>query len=192
MPVLSSLNLSASEQSTLKKMVWQVLHKAVSDKSLFMPDPPESPLLLTAAACFVTLYINGQLRGCIGTYSAERPLWENVCTYSYYSACEDRRFNPLREDELSELQFEISILSEPTAITNNGEQDLLHQLSVGIDGLILKEGHRSALFLPSVWHSLTTPYSFLQALKQKGGWDKYYWSTNIKLSRFTAFVIKSD
>ena len=189
MPVSSFTNLNSAEQSELKRLVIQVLSDAVISKSLQLPDEPKYPALLTPAACFVTLYIGQELRGCIGTYGADQALWLNVCRYSYYSAFEDRRFFPLTEEELEDIRFEISILSELEPITNNGEKALLQQLQVGVDGLLLKEKPRSAIFLPSVWDSLTTPSEFVQALKRKGGWPADYWSSNIELFKFSTFAI---
>ena len=189
MPVSSFTNLNCAEQSELKRLVIQVLSDALIHKSLQFPCAPESPKLLAPAACFVTLYIGQQLRGCIGTYAADQALWFNVCRYSYYSAFEDRRFPPLTKEELVSIRFEISILSELEKITNNGEYALLQQLQAGDDGLLIKEPPRSAIFLPSVWRSLTTPSDFLQALKQKGGWASDYWSLGIELFRFSTFVI---
>lgn len=192
MPASSYINLSREEQAELKQLVWQALAKAVEYRSPLQPAPPKSPALLTPRACFVTLYVDKQLRGCIGTYAAEKSLWQNVCEYSYYSACEDRRFAPLEKEELPDLSFEISVLSELQPLQNDGEQALLEQLQVGIDGLLLKDGYRSAIFLPTVWQSLPTPESFVQALKQKGGWSQEYWSDAIKIFRFKAFVIKGE
>jgi AmmeMemoRadiSam system protein A len=192
MPVSSCINLSAAEQSELKTLVRQVLNDAVTYKKLIIPTAPTSAHLLVPRACFVTLYSGQELRGCIGTYRAEQPLWQNVCQYSYYSACEDRRFARLAVSELDNIRFEISILSELLPMQNNGEQALLQQLEVGVDGLLLKENSRRAIFLPSVWQTLTTPNKFVQALKQKGSWPENYWSKGIQLYRFTATVIEGS
>ncbi|MCW8995990.1 MAG: AmmeMemoRadiSam system protein A [Psychromonas sp.] len=189
MPVSSSIKLHQAEQNALKRLVRQVLSDAVVKQSLCFPAAPQYPALLVPAACFVTLYRAGQLRGCIGTYAADQALWFNVCRYSYYSAFEDRRFPPLSKQELDDIHFEISVLSELEAIPNEGEQALLQQLQVGKDGLLLKEKARSAIFLPSVWHSLSTPLAFLQALKHKGGWAADYWSANMELFKFSTFTI---
>lgn len=190
MPVSFYISLSNEEQAELKQLVWQVLDKAVEDRTLLQPGRPTSPALLVPRACFVTLYVDKQLRGCIGTYAAEKSLWQNVCDYSYYSACEDRRFAPLQKRELPTLSFEISVLSALQPLANNGERALLEQLRVGIDGLLLKDSYHSAIFLPSVWDSLKTPGEFVRALKQKGGWSQDYWHKDIKIFRFEAFVIE--
>ncbi|WP_028863600.1 AmmeMemoRadiSam system protein A [Psychromonas aquimarina] len=191
MPVSFSINFTTAEQNELVNLVKQVLETTTREHTLVLPEPPVSAALLTRRACFVTLYINKQLRGCIGTYGVEKPLWLNVCEYSYYSACQDRRFVPVQSNELPYLSFEISVLSELEPLKNSGEQALLKELKVGSDGLLLKEeGGRSAIFLPTVWHSLPTPITFVQALKQKGGWHRNYWSEDLKLYRFSTFVIE--
>ena len=191
MPVSSVIKLRAEEQAELIALVWQVLNKAVTEKVLILPTAPKTQRLLVPAACFVTLYVKQQLRGCIGTYVAGNPLWYNVCEYSYRSACCDPRFKPLDKKEISNLSFEISILSELEPLANNGEQALLRELQVGVDGLLLKDKQRSAIFLPSVWRSLTTEMKFLQALKQKGGWGSGYWSQELKIFRFKTLLIAS-
>jgi len=190
MPVSSYISLSCEQQAELKQLVWLVLDKAVEDRTLLQPAPPKSTALLVPRACFVTLYVNKQLRGCIGTYAAEKSLWQNVCDYSYYSACEDDRFESLQKKERPDLSFEISVLSALQALENDDERALLDQLQVGIDGLLLKDTCYSAIFLPSVWRSLKTAEEFVLALKKKGGWSQDYWSEDIKIFRFETFVIE--
>ncbi|MFT6925796.1 MAG: AmmeMemoRadiSam system protein A [Psychromonas sp.] len=190
MPVSSYINLNSAAQVELKQLVWQVLGKAVENRSLLQAAAPKSQALLVPRACFVTLYTDKKLRGCIGTYTAEKSLWQNVCDYSYDSACEDRRFEPLQKWELSNLSFEISVLSELQPLANNGERVLVDQLRVGIDGLLLKDSNHRAIFLPSVWDSLKTAAEFVNALKQKGGWPRDYWRGDIQIFRFEAFVIE--
>ncbi|PKH02498.1 AmmeMemoRadiSam system protein A [Psychromonas sp. MB-3u-54] len=191
MPVSSYISLSHEAQAELKQLVWQVLAKAVYDRTMLQPAPPKSAELLVPSACFVTLYADKQLRGCIGTYGVEKSLWQNVCDYSYYSACEDRRFEPLQKRELPDLSFEISVLSALQPLENEGERALVEQLRVGIDGLLLKDSYHSAIFLPSVWSSLKTAEEFVDALKIKGGWSQDYWREDIKIFRFETFVIES-
>jgi AmmeMemoRadiSam system protein A len=190
MPVSSYISLSHEAQTELKQLVWQVLDKAVEDRTMLQPALTTSPELLVPGACFVTLYVDKQLRGCIGTYTAEKSLWQNVCEYTYYSACKDRRFEPLQKRELPNLSCEISVLSALEPLENGGEQGLLEQLQVGIDGLLLKDEYYSAIFLPSVWHSLKTAEEFVRALKIKGGWPQDYWSEEIKIFSFETFVIE--
>lgn len=137
-------------------------------------------------ATFVTLHEDGELRGCIGTLEAHRPLVVDVADNAFSAAFRDPRFEPLRSEELSRLDIRISILGLPQPMTFRDEADLLAQLRPGIDGLILTaSGHRGT-FLPSVWESLPRPEDFLRHLKRKAGLPAHYWSPEIRLQRYTA------
>ena len=184
------ININKAEQAALKALVWQVLQNSIAQGIFTLPPPPSSKALQQIAATFVTLYIDNQLRGCTGTYVANYPLWEDVCRHAYSSAFEDNRFAPLSGEELKHISFDVSILSPLTQIKNSSEQALIDQLHVGVDGLLLKEYPRTALFLPTVWHSLPNPKAFVHELKQKGGWSVDYWASSIELYRFTTTLIK--
>ncbi|WDE02082.1 AmmeMemoRadiSam system protein A [Thalassomonas actiniarum] len=190
MPALSSIELNSDEKSQLKALIWQVLRQGVKERLFFCPPEPESDALKQVAASFVTLYVNDQLRGCIGTTTAKDPLWRDACRHGFSCAFEDYRFDSLTEEELADARFEISILSPTVPMTNTGEQALIDQLKVGIDGLVLREKHLHAVFLPSVWQKLPTAEAFVRALKEKGGWSADYWSSSIQISRFHSFICR--
>lgn len=190
MQVSSCIELNKEDQETLRSLAFQVIQSGTESHQCQFPPAPKSANLKQVAASFVTVYISEQLRGCIGTIKASEPLWLDVCKHSYSSAFEDNRFLPISADELPQLSFTISVLSAMVPIINQGEQALLAQLNVGVDGLLLRQGVRSAVFLPSVWGSLTSAESFLAALKQKGGWPENYWSENIELFIFHTTLIK--
>lgn len=149
-----------------------------------------APELKTPRATFVTLQKQGELRGCIGSLEAARPLAEDIADNAYAAAFQDPRFQPLREGELEGLEIHLSLLtpSEPMAFTS--EQDLLDQLQSGTDGVILAEGSRRGTFLPSVWKQLPTPKQFLEHLKLKAGLPASYWSDSIKAWRYRTEVIE--
>ena len=113
---------------------------------------------------FVTLmtYPSEELRGCVGYPQTELKLSEAVKEVAYSAAYEDTRFSPLGKDEVDNVILEISILSmsEPCS---------LKQIEPGKDGVILKKGIFSALFLPQVWEHFSTKEKFLEALCQKAG-----------------------
>ncbi len=136
-------------------------------------------------ATFVTLEKHKQLRGCIGTLEAIRPLLEDVTQNAFAAAFNDPRFPPLQRNELDDLAIHISILSPAEPMTFNSEQDLIAQLRPGIDGLILEDRGRRGTFLPSVWESLPNPEDFLAQLKLKAGLPETYWSDTIRVYRYT-------
>ncbi len=144
---------------------------------------PES--LQEKRATFVTLHINGRLRGCIGTLEAIRPLVMDVTYNAYAAAFSDPRFPPLSRAEFDSLGIEISVLSPPEPMEFNSEADLLQQIRPGVDGLILEDNGYRGTFLPSVWESLPNPQEFLRHLKQKAGLSANYWSDTLKIYRYT-------
>jgi AmmeMemoRadiSam system protein A len=136
-------------------------------------------------ASFVTLHIDGQLRGCIGTLEAVRPLVEDVAANAYSAAFSDPRFPPLTPAEQERLAIHVSVLGSPTAMQFDSEQHLIGQLRPGRDGLILEDGFYRGTFLPSVWESLPEPVDFLRHLKRKAGLTADYWSPTVKVYRYT-------
>lgn len=136
-------------------------------------------------ACFVTLHIDGQLRGCIGTLEAYRSLVEDLVTNAYSAAFRDPRFPALNADEYNQLHYHISVLNPSTPMQFESEADLVSQLRPNIDGLILEDVGRRGTFLPSVWESLPDARDFLKHLKLKAGLSADHWSDSIKVQRYT-------
>jgi len=150
--------------------------------------PPAADLseLHEPGATFVTLIQGGQLRGCIGSLQAWRPLLEDVQDNARNAAFRDPRFPPIGDDELADLEVHISVLSPPEPIAASSEAELLERVRPGVDGLILEDkGHRGT-FLPAVWESLPQPAQFLAHLKQKAGLPADHWSDSVRISRYTA------
>ncbi|MGB8276128.1 MAG: AmmeMemoRadiSam system protein A, partial [Alphaproteobacteria bacterium] len=140
-------------------------------------------------ATFVTLKINGDLRGCVGSAQAWRPLIEDVAANAFSAAFADRRFSPLSREEWPQTSLSVSVLTAPEAIAFGSEAELLAMLRPGIDGVILAEGQRRGLFLPQVWESLPEPAEFLHHLKRKAGLAPEHWSPSIRAFRFQALSI---
>lgn len=136
-------------------------------------------------ATFVTLEIDGNLRGCIGMLEAFRPLIEDVARNAFGAAFQDPRFQPLRADEYPRLFTKVSVLAPATPLTFDSEADLLRQLRPGLDGLILHDARHRGTFLPAVWEQLPDPRDFLAHLKRKAGLASNYWSDAIQVSRYT-------
>jgi AmmeMemoRadiSam system protein A len=145
---------------------------------------PEADWLREPGACFVTLHRDGQLRGCIGSMIAHRPLLEDVQANARAAAFRDPRFPPVEVWELAELNIEVSVLSSLESMEFDSEEDLLAQLRPGVDGLLLEfDGHRGT-FLPAVWQTLKEPRAFLDKLKVKAGLSESFWSPEIRIERY--------
>lgn len=149
-------------------------------------DAAEFPVeLRREGASFVTLYRGQTLRGCRGSILATEPLIANVSRSARAAAFFDERFLPVEFGEVPELDVHISVLGLPARLHVESEAELLRSLRVGVDGLILLEGSRQALFLPSVWNKLPEPRDFVEHLKVKAGLSRTFWSQAMVCERFT-------
>ncbi len=142
--------------------------------------------LAEPGATFVTLTQRGQLRGCIGSLEAQRPLVIDVAENAIAAAFRDPRFPPLEKDEYSRTRVEVSLLTPAEPFPVVSEADALSRLRPGIDGLILNYGRRRATFLPQVWESLPEPRQFVAQLKLKAGLPADFWHEQIALARYGA------
>ena len=142
--------------------------------------------LQAVRASFVTLKLQGKLRGCMGTIQASRPLVADVVHNAYNAAFDDPRFSPVTDTELARLDISVSILSPPAPMQFDSERDLIAQLRPGVDGLILHDGEHRGTFLPAVWESLPDASTFVRHLKKKAGLAEDYWSSSMQASRYTA------
>ncbi|BCG65754.1 MAG: hypothetical protein methR_P3609 [Methyloprofundus sp.] len=145
--------------------------------------------LQVVRATFVTLEINGQLRGCIGMLEAVRPLVVDIVENAFAAAFKDPRFPPLSAAEYPQLEIHLSILGATEPMQFESEADLIAQIRPNIDGLIIQEGRQRGTFLPSVWEALPEPEAFLRHLKQKAGLPGNYWSDTLMVSRYQCQVI---
>jgi hypothetical protein len=145
---------------------------------------PTHPSLIQPGATFVTLTQHGNLRGCIGSLEAWRPLDTDVRANAKAAAFRDPRFNPLSREELAGTRVEISLLTPAVPITFTDETDAIHQLRPKLDGMIFECHGRRGTFLPQVWESLPEPKEFFAHLKQKAGFAPDFWSPDIKLYRY--------
>jgi MEMO1 family protein len=154
-------------------------------------DPDGPPLLAAPGAAFVTLRRHGALRGCIGSAVAARPLAVDVAQHAFDAAFRDRRFPPLHLLELAGLSLSVSVLTPPARMRFADEADLLAQLRPGVDGLMIADAGRRALFLPSVWQEVADPRQFLRLLKLKAGLAAEQVSRRLVASRFRTIEVKA-
>jgi len=182
---MSLINYSSEDKNILLNIAKQSIEYGLKNQQA-LPISLEkySAALQTKSASFVTLNLNNQLRGCIGTLDAHQPLIKDVSEHAYAAAFEDPRFERVTESEMNKLSIHISILTPAVPIKFNSENNLLSQLQPNIDGLILKSGFHKATFLPSVWEQLASPENFLNHLKIKAGLSINDWPDDIEIFRY--------
>jgi len=173
--------LTVEEKKILLRLAREAMECGVRGQELPpLADASLTPHLREQGAAFVTLTINGDLRGCIGALEAYQPLVDDVREHAVAAALEDPRFRPVAETELSRIKLEVSRLSAPHLLEYSSSEDLLTKLRPHVDGVILKSEFRRATFLPQVWEKIPDPEDFLDQLCAKMGAKSNLWR-NTKL-----------
>jgi AmmeMemoRadiSam system protein B/AmmeMemoRadiSam system protein A len=153
--------------------------------------PETAQALRHPGACFVTLTKDHALRGCIGSPQAWRALGTDLLDNAHKAAFADRRFPPLDGQEWGEVSLSLSLLTPPAAFPVADRADALARLRPGLDGLILEDGAKRALFLPAVWDQLPDPETFVSHLMEKAGLPPKHWSATVRLKRFSSRSISA-
>ena len=169
LPFLPLLLCAQSETSLLTgiardAIVQHVTGVAEVDRAKLIHD---NPYLLHNGATFVTLSKAERLRGCIGSLQAFRPLVDDIVSNAQSAAFSDPRFMALERKELSRLEIEVSLLSEPTGVGYDDVKELKEQIRVGEDGIVLQYGQHRATYLPQVWEQLPRFEEFFSSLCEK-------------------------
>lgn len=147
-----------------------------------------SETLKQKCGAFVTLTIDGELRGCIGYIVSDKPLYELVYEVAKKSAFEDPRFYPLSKEEVDHIEIEISVLSPPKRIKS------IDEIKVGEHGLIIQKGPFHGLLLPQVATRYNwTVKEFLEHTCLKAGLSKNEWKDpQTKIEIFSAEVFSEN
>ena len=161
--------LNKDEKGKLLQIARASIIEAVTGKREEQPEVTEERLKENTGA-FVTIKKHGQLRGCIGYIIAVKPLHETVKEVAKSAAINDHRFRPVSDEELKDIELEISALTPLKRITDVGE------IEVGKHGIYMKRGFYSGILLPQVateygWDRQT----FLEHTCMKAGLPKDAW-----------------
>ncbi len=164
---------------------------AIAREAIAHAERPASPgawnaeWLLEPAASFVTLKLEGGLRGCVGSVDARRALGDDVAYNAYAAAYRDSRFAPVDDLERARLAVEVSVLTPRAPFEAESEQAAVLALRPGVDGIDLEFDEMRATFLPQVWESIPDPLDFLCELRRKAGLPMRFWHERLRLSRYT-------
>jgi AmmeMemoRadiSam system protein A len=163
------LGLSKDDKATLYAIARTAIESALSG---IKPPPCEitSDILRENRGAFVSLHLQGNLRGCIGYIQPTKPLHKTVQEMAVAAALQDPRFDPVTRSELEELDIEISVLTPMKRIEN------IQEIEIGKHGLYIVCGPYHGLLLPQVatsygWDKKT----FLEHTCEKAGLQKKAW-----------------
>ena len=152
--------------------------------------PENIPAVLTQyGASFVTLKLDGYLRGCIGSIFPTKPLILDIIDNARSAAFSDTRFEPLTPRELPYLELNISLLSSIEKIPFKDERDLLSKIYP--HGIIISDRNNRAVYLPEVWEQLPNREIFLKSLKEKAGLHPDYFSRTFEAYKFSTTGISA-
>jgi AmmeMemoRadiSam system protein A len=178
------MELSEEEKKILLKAARNSIGTLFNGGELPTIDYKKYPRLESKAGAFVTLTIEGNLRGCIGYIIGYGPLFKTVCDAAIQAATNDPRFFPLTEEEFRNVEIEVSVLSEPFPMKSYDD------IVIGKHGLILEESGRRGLLLPQVPVEYNMDRDqYLTSLCQKAGFPGDCWrGRTLNISMFTANV----
>lgn len=174
--------MKKTEQKALLQLARKTIIAQVSGQPLPGIEKP-SEALLSHSGCFVTIKQQGQLRGCIGSFVAQQPLWQTVREMAVSAATRDPRFYPMKPADLDHFQLEISVLSPLQQIQS------VDEIQVGTHGLYLIKGSNHGVLLPQV----ATEYgwdrdTFLRHTCRKAGLPDDAWQKKCDIYIFSAEV----
>jgi len=127
------------------------------------------PALKEHIASFITIYLDDELRGSMGSVLPTRPLLDDIIHNAKSAAFEDSRFTPLKTSEYLRSSLELSLLTEPKELSYDTIDDIKGQTRCGEDGLIITLGEKQAAFLPQIWAQLHDFDAFFSHLLQEAG-----------------------
>jgi AmmeMemoRadiSam system protein B/AmmeMemoRadiSam system protein A len=143
----TDFSLSADEKKALKEIAFNSIRDSLDGKRIAVANFSLFTIhssLKQKCGAFVSLHKHGHLRGCIGHFGEDYPLYEIVAEMARAAAFEDPRFMPVTRDELNDLDIEISVLTPMRRIQSLDEFELHRH------GIYIKKGYRSGTFLPQV------------------------------------------
>ncbi|PLX85070.1 MAG: AMMECR1 domain-containing protein [Desulfuromonas sp.] len=135
--------LTAKEKTILLSIARKAIETQVQTGQEYV-EPREEKALNMRNGCFVTLKRDGELRGCIGNFQSELPLFREVAEMAVASSTKDPRFYPFKDEDLKDFTIEISVLSPLTKVEN------VEEIEVGTHGIYLEKGYYRGVLLPQV------------------------------------------
>ena len=174
--------LSSEGKKLLLDIAREAIVSLIENGSVPRLEPP-SPILQEKRGCFVCVKINGKLRGCIGNFISDKPLYQLVQEMAVSAATRDPRFYPMKKEDLAQFELEISVLTPLRKITS------IEEIEVGVHGLYIEKNFSRGVLLPQVaieygWDRDT----FLSQTSVKAGLNPDDWKEGADIYVFSADV----
>lgn len=184
--------MESKDKKILLNLAREAIRSELENQKLAINKAEISCALKQKQGAFVTLKIDGQLRGCIGHLAPVQPLFKDVIENARAAAFLDPRFMPLTKNEFEKTAIEISVLSTSKKLEYESLPSLIENLEKSKPGVILKHDGKMATFLPQVWNELPKAEQFLSHLCLKAGLDHNQWKKKVEIEIYTVEKISSD
>jgi AmmeMemoRadiSam system protein A len=176
----SQAEFSADDRVLLLRLAHESIASALERREISLDAP--APHFAEPRGVFTSLYLRGELRGCVGYVLPTCPVYRAVAETARAAAFEDNRFAPVTKEEVPHLEIQLSILSRPQPIGAD-------EIEVGRHGLLISLHGRRGLLLPQVpiehhWDRIT----FLEQTCRKAGLPLDAWQHGATIEAFAAEV----
>ena len=184
-------NISDSDGKILVKMARTVVTKYLTNNTKILDHDFKEKFSFNAGV-FVTINDKSGLRGCIGYPLAVKKLSDALTDAAISASTDDPRFPSIRQNELNDLVFEVTVLTSPEEISTSSPEEIIQEVKIGRDGLIIEKDSQSGLLLPQVpveynWDVV----DFLNHTCHKAGLPNGSWKDkDTKISKFQGIIFR--
>ncbi len=174
--------LTAEDKKLLLELAREAIIASITGAKI-QPREVRPGILTEMRGCFVCVKMNGMLRGCIGNFTSDKPLYQLVQEMALSAATRDPRFYPMKKEDLNDFDLEISVLSPLQKVSS------VEEIEVGTHGLYLEKNFFRGVLLPQVaveygWDRDT----FLSQTCIKAGLKRDDWKEGADIYIFSADV----
>jgi len=184
-------NISDDDGTILVKMARTVVTKYLTNNTKILDHDFKEKFSFNAGV-FVTINDKSGLRGCIGFPFAMKKLSDALTDAAISASTEDPRFSSIRQNELNNLVFEVTVLSDAEEISTSSPEEIIQEVKIGRDGLMIEKDSQSGLLLPQVpveynWDVV----DFLNHTCHKAGLPNGSWKDkDTKISKFQGIIFR--
>ena len=184
-------NISDDDGTILVKMARTVVTKYLTNNTKIFDHDFKEKFSFNAGV-FVTINDKSGLRGCIGFPFAIKKLSDALTDAAISASTEDPRFQSITQNELNNLVFEVTVLSDAEEISTSSPEEIIQEVKIGRDGLMIEKDSQSGLLLPQVpveynWDVV----DFLNHTCHKAGLPNGSWKDkDTKISKFQGIIFR--
>lgn len=170
--------LSAREGKELLYMAREAIRSAFTDKPIDFSTYKNLSVYQQTPGVFVTIYQDSHVRGTMGVIRTSDPLYITIPQYARAAAFDDPRFKPIRQDEVSDIVIEVSVINNITSLPTDSPEELPKSITIGTDGLLMETDNGTTLLMPDSFEEAgCTPENALEMVCKKAELPEDAWKS---------------